>query len=684
MTREEAGPRIAKLIEEINEHNFRYYSQAAPSVSDYEFDMLLEELIRLEKEYPDLAVPDSPSQRVGGTITKSFETVRHRYPMLSLANSYSEAEISEFHNRIVKSLEREPVYVCELKYDGLAISLHYENGLLTRAVTRGDGTQGDDVTANVKTIRSIPLRLTGDFPVYFEIRGEIYYPHESFLKLNAEREQEGLPLFANPRNAAAGTIKLQDSAEVARRKLDCWLYYLKGENLPFESHYDSLKAAKEWGFRISNNIAICHNINEVFEFIHDWEHGRHNLPFDIDGIVIKVNRFDQQQLLGFTAKTPRWAIAYKYKAEEAVTRLLSVDFQVGRTGAVSPVANLEPVLLAGTTVKRATLHNEDIIKKLDLHIDDMVVVEKGGEIIPKITSVKHEFRKSDSKAINFLSSCPECNTPLERTEGEAAWYCPNSDGCPPQIKGKLEHFISRKAMNVESLGEGRIEIIFDQGLVKDAADLYDLTFEKLIGLEKMYPATEGMKERKISFREKTVDNILNSLEQSKSTPFPRVLFALGIRYVGETVAKKLAEAFGSIDRLMEASREQLIEVHEIGDRIADSLLSYFSDESHRHMIHRLQQSGLQFVMEQTTEKLSNVLEGKSFVISGVFTAFTRDEAKTLIEQHGGRIVGSISAKTDFILAGDQMGPSKKEKAEKLNIRMINEQTFRLMIGLENN
>jgi DNA ligase (NAD+) len=680
MTREEAGLRIAKLIEEINEHNYRYYSLADPVISDFEFDRLLEELISLEHKHPELIRPDSPTQRVGGSITKNFETVQHRYPMLSLSNSYSEAEIREFDNRIKKTLEADPVYVCELKYDGLAISLLYENGLLTRAVTRGDGNQGDDVTANVKTIRSIPLRLKGNFPDVFEIRGEIYFPHESFAKLNHDREQDGQPLFANPRNAAAGTIKLQDSAEVARRKLDCWLYYLMGEKLPFENHYESLKAAREWGFRISNNIALCQNIDEVFEFIHDWEHGRHNLPFDIDGIVVKVNHFDQQQLLGFTAKSPRWAIAYKYKAEEAVTRLLSVDFQVGRTGAVSPVANLEPVLLAGTTVKRATLHNEDIIRKLGLHMFDMVVVEKGGEIIPKITSVKTEFRTADSTQVEFITHCPECQTTLERTEGEAAWYCPNADGCPPQIKGKLEHFISRKAMNVESLGEGRIEIIYDQGLVKNVADLYDLTFEKLIGLEKTHPANEDVKERKVSFRDKTVENILNSLEQSKSTPYPRVLFALGIRYVGETVAKKLAEAFVSIDHLMEAGREQLIEVHEIGDRIADSILSYFSDDRHRYIIHRLQQHGLQFALEQTTEKLSTLLEDKSFVISGVFSSFSRDEAKKLIEQHGGRVVGSISAKTDFILAGDQMGPSKKEKAEKLNIRMIDEHGFLLMIG----
>ena len=680
MTPEEASVRIAHLVDEINRHNFQYYSLAQPIVSDYEFDMLLEELVRLEKQFPQFISADSPSQRVGGTVTKDFESILHKFPMLSLSNSYSEAEILDFDNRIRKLLEVDIEYVCELKYDGLAISLWYENGLLVKAVTRGDGNKGDDVTHNVKTIRSIPLKLKGDFPSSFEIRGEIYYPHDSFVKLNQEREADGLPLFANPRNAAAGTVKLQDSAEVAKRKLDCWLYYMMGDKLPYASHYESLQKARNWGFRISNNIAICRNISEVFEFIHDWEHGRHNLPFDIDGIVIKVNRFDQQQQLGFTAKSPRWAIAYKYKAEEAVTRLTSIDYQVGRTGTITPVANLEPVQLAGTTVKRASLHNEDIIRGLDLHENDMVVVEKGGEIIPKITAAKPEFRLSGSKAVYFVTHCPECQTPLERTEGEAAWYCPNSELCPPQIKGKLEHFISRKAMNVESLGEGKIEIIFDQGLVNDIADLYDLSFDKLLGIEKVYPASNGTKERTVSFRQKTVENILESLQASKEVPYPRLLFALGIRYVGETVAKKLAEAFPSIDLLMEATRDQLIGIHEIGERIADSILAYFADPKHLTLVQRLKDHGLNFVLEVVDTRISNALEGKSFVISGVFSAFSRDEAKKLIEQHGGKVVGSISAKTDFILAGEQMGPSKKEKAEKLKISLIDEQTFLLMIG----
>ncbi len=680
MTPEEASIRIAHLVDEINRHNHQYYSLAQPVISDFEFDMLLEELIRLEKQFPVFISPDSPTQRVGGTVTKEFESVAHKFPMLSLSNSYSEAEIIDFDSRIRKLLEVDIEYVCELKYDGLAISLWYENGMLVKAVTRGDGSKGDDVTQNVKTIRSIPLRLTGDFPTSFEIRGEIYYPHESFLKLNQERETDGLPLFANPRNAAAGTVKLQDSAEVAKRKLDCWLYYLMGDKLPFASHYESLQKARSWGFRISNNLAICRNISEVFEFVHDWESARHSLPFDIDGIVIKVNRFDQQQQLGFTAKSPRWAIAYKYKAEEAVTRLLSIDYQVGRTGAITPVANLDPVLLAGTTVKRASLHNADIIRLLDLHEEDMVMVEKGGEIIPKITAVKPEFRVKNSKNVVFITHCPECGSALVRSEGEAAWYCPNVASCPPQIKGKLEHFISRKAMNVESLGEGKIEIIFDQGLVHNIADLYDLTYEKLYGLEKTFESADGTIERKISFREKTTENILKSLDVSKSVPYPRVLFALGIRFVGETVAKKLADAFPDVDLLIAADKEQLVSVDEIGDRIADSVIGFFSDPKNLTILERLRYSGLQFRIESKNEKVSDILKGKTFVISGVFEKFSRDEAKKLIEQHEGKVVGSISAKTDFILAGEQMGPSKKEKAEKLKISMIDEQTFLQMIG----
>lgn len=682
MTREEAGMRIAQLTKEINEHNYNYYVLAQPSISDLTFDRLLEELSKLESAFPELTLPDSPTQRVGGTVTKAFDSVNHRYPMLSLSNSYSQADIIDFDARVRKSLDEEVEYVCELKYDGLAISLLYEDGILQRAVTRGDGSKGDEVTANVKTIRSIPLRLSGDFPASFEIRGEIYFPHKSFNALNAEREAEGLPLFANPRNAAAGTLKMQDSAVVARRKLDCWLYYLMADEIPYESHYESLLKARSWGFNISNNIAICRHIDEVFEFIRDWETGRNELPFDIDGIVIKVNKFEQQQQLGFTAKSPRWAIAYKYKAEEAYTRLIGVDFQVGRTGTVTPVANLEPVLLAGTTVKRATLHNADVIQALDLHMHDMVVVEKGGEIIPKITSVNLAFRSSDSLPVAFIQQCPECGTPLVRAEGEAAWYCPNANACPPQLKGKLEHFISRKAMNIESLGEGKIELIFEHQLIHSIADLYDLTYSDLLGLEKVIVPEDGGKERKVSFREKTVENILNSLEQSKQVPFERVLFALGIRFVGETVARKLAEAFTNIEQLMQADKQMLMAVDEIGDRIADSVIAFFANETNLKTISRLKEKGLQFSGAKKANPVSMLLAGQSFVVSGVFEHFSRDEIKYLIERHGGKNLASISSKTDFVLAGDQMGPAKREKAVSLNIPIITETDFLAMIAGE--
>ncbi|MDO8897392.1 MAG: NAD-dependent DNA ligase LigA, partial [Bacteroidales bacterium] len=622
MTKEAAEARVNELTRLLNHHNHLYYVQARTQISDYEFDMLLEELIGLEKHFPDLVKDDSPSQRVGGEITKNFRTIAHRYSMLSLSNSYSESEIVDFHNRIQKSLNEAVEYVCELKYDGVAISLRYESGKLVQALTRGDGTQGDDVTANVKTIRSIPLSLKGNFPESFEIRGEIFYPHASFEKLNIERENEGQQTFANPRNAAAGTLKLQDSAEVARRRLDCWLYYMMGENLPFATHYESLQAARSWGFKISNNMAVCSNAEEIFEYINDWKTGRYQLPFDIDGIVIKVNNFRQQQDLGFTAKSPRWAIAYKYKAEEAKTRLISVAFQVGRTGAVTPVANLEPVLLAGTTVKRASLHNADIIQQLDLYEGDTVVVEKGGEIIPKITSVILEERLPEALPVSFIENCPECGTALVRTEGESAWYCPNSSSCPPQIKGKLEHFISRKAMNIDSLGEGKIEMLYDNGLIHSIADLYDLNQTQLFGLEKAFEGEDG-KVRKMSFREKTTNNILTSIEASKTVPYPRLLFALGIRFVGETVAKKLAEAFPSIDLLMMADKEALIAVDEIGDRIAESVLSFFAEPESHKLIEKLKNHGLQLEVIKSETQLSNALEGKSFVVSGVFSQFSR-------------------------------------------------------------
>ncbi len=680
MSPQEAKARIEALTAQINHHNHQYHVLDKPLISDYEFDMLLEELIRLEKQYPEFAFPDSPSQRVGGTITRTFSTLRHRYPMLSLSNSYSEGEISEFHQRVIKLLNEPVEYVCELKYDGVAISLRYENGLLVQAVTRGDGVQGDDVTANVKTIRSIPLRLRGNFPSSFDIRGEIYLSRASFDKINEEREAEGLPLLANPRNAASGTLKMQDSAEVARRRLDCWLYYLMGDNLPFDTHYQSLQAAKSWGFRISDNMAVCRSTEEIAEFINDWKSGRHQLPYDIDGIVIKVNSFRQQEALGFTAKSPRWAIAYKYKAEEVATRLLSIDYQVGRTGTVTPVANLEPVLLAGTTVKRASLHNADIIAQLGLHENDVVAVEKGGEIIPKITSVKLDERLSPSKPICFTTHCPECGTALERNAGEAAWFCPNADHCPPQIKGKLEHFIHRKAMNIESLGQGRIELLYDYGLVRNPADLYDLKTNQLLGLEKTFQGEDG-KPRTVSFREKTVENMLAAIEKSKETPFNKVLFALGIRFVGETVAARLAAAFGDIERLSVANFNELTAVDEIGEKIAVSVTEWFAKTEHRQLIERLRAHGLKMQVEKQQQTVSNVLNGKNIVVSGVFVRYSREEIQQLIELHGGRNTSSISAKTSFVLAGENMGPSKLEKAQQLGVPIVDEESFLQMIGV---
>ena len=556
MTKEEAKARIAELSDIIDNHNYRYYILAQPTISDYDFDMLMNELLSLEQQFPDLITESSPSQRVGGGITKEFATVRHKYPMLSLSNSYNKEEIIDFISRIKKSIDGPVDFVCELKFDGVSISLTYEKGILRRAVTRGDGSRGDDVTTNIKTIHSIPLKLKGDYPDFFEMRGEIIMPHNSFEKINIEREDLGLPTFANPRNAAAGTIKLQDSKEVANRRLDNYCYYMMMDDMPYKTHYESLMAARRWGFNISEHIALCHDIDEIESFINLWDVKRKALSFDIDGIVIKVNDFAQQEELGYTAKSPRWAIAYKFKAEEAHTKLLSVDFQVGRHGTITPVANLVPVQLAGTTVKRATLHNADFIKQLDLHYDDVVSVEKGGEIIPKITGVDLQCRKDNSIPVSFVSKCPECGTPLVQTEGEAAWYCPNSLGCPPQIKGRIEHFISRKAMNIESLGEGKIEVLFDNHLVNNYADLYDLKYEQLYGLEKVieikdeYNLLQEPVLRKVSFKQKTADNILESLQKSKKVPFARVLFALGIKYVGETTAKLIANAEGSVDNII--------------------------------------------------------------------------------------------------------------------------------------
>lgn len=683
MNKEEAKAKIAELSSIIENHNYNYYVLANPTISDYDFDMLLNELIALEQQFPELILPDSPTQRVGGDITKEFQTVKHRYPMLSLSNSYNIEEVKEFISRIKKTIEEEVEFVCELKFDGISISLTYENGLFVKAVTRGDGTQGDDVTANVKTIRTIPLRLKGDYPDFFEMRGEIIMPHSSFNAINAERDDLGLQPFANPRNAAAGTIKLQDSKEVAKRKLDqyCYFMMMDEDKMIFKNHYESLMTAKEWGFNISNFMARCNNVEDIEDFINYWDKQRKELPFDIDGIVIKVNDFRQREILGFTSKSPRWAIAYKFKAEEARTKLLSVDFQVGRHGTITPVANLEPVQLAGTIVKRATLHNADFIEQLDLHYDDIVCVEKGGEIIPKITAVDLSQRKEYSEKVTFITKCPECGTSLVKADGETAWYCPNTLGCPPQIKGRIEHFISRKAMNIESLGEGKVEVLFDNDLIKDYSDLYDLTYEKLFGIEKTIMVDEiNDITRKVSFKEKTANNIIEAIEKSKSVPFARVLFALGIKYVGETTAKLIAKSMGSIDNIINATVEELTEIEEVGEKIALSIKDFFADERNIHIISRLKNAGLQFEQEKKVASGNQVLSGMNIVVSGVFSTMSRDEIKQLIEDLGGKNVSSISKKTTFVLAGEKMGPEKRKKAESLGIEIKSEDDFLKMLG----
>ena len=680
MNKEDAKAKIAELSNTIENHNYNYYILANPTISDYDFDMLLNELIALEQQFPDLILPDSPTQRVGGDITKEFQTVKHRYPMLSLSNSYNIEEVKDFITRIKKSIEEDVEFVCELKFDGISISLTYENGLFVKAVTRGDGTQGDDVTTNVKTIRTIPLRLKGNYPDFFEMRGEIIMPHSSFNAINAEREDLGLQPFANPRNAAAGTIKLQDSKEVAKRKLDqyCYFMMMDDDKMIFRNHYESLMAAKQWGFNVSNFMAICQNVEDIEEFINYWDEKRKELPFDIDGIVIKVNDFKQREILGFTAKSPRWAIAYKFKAEEARTKLLSVDFQVGRHGTITPVANLEPVQLAGTIVKRATLHNADFIEQLDLHYDDIVSVEKGGEIIPKITSVDLSQRKEENEKVAFITKCPECGTQLVKADGETAWYCPNTLGCPPQIKGRIEHFISRKAMNIESLGEGKVEVLFDNNLIKDYSDLYDLTYDKIFGLEKIIDVDDTI--RKVSFKEKTANNIIDAIEKSKSVPFARVLFALGIKYVGETTAKLIAKSMGSIDNIINASVEELTDIEEVGEKIALSIKDFFADERNIHIINRLKNAGLQFEQEKKVVSENQVLSGMNIVVSGVFATMSRDEIKQLIEDLGGKNVSSISKKTTFVVAGDKMGPEKRKKAESLGVEIKSEDDFLKMIG----
>ena len=661
--------RIEELSKQIEEHNYKYYVQAQPNISDYEFDKLLEELILLEKQHPEYLKPDSPSQRVGGQITKEFKTVKHKYPMLSLGNTYSEEELTDFDERVRKALNGDTYeYVCELKYDGVAIGLTYKKGVLVQAVTRGDGEKGDDVTTNVKTIKSIPLRLREhNYPDEFEIRGEIFMPRTVFDEINKEREDIGEPLLANPRNAAAGTLKMQDSAVVAKRNLDCFLYFVYADNSPFKNHYDSVMATKKWGFKTSEYIEKATSIAEVLQFISKWDINRSELGFDIDGVVIKVNSYEQQRMLGFTAKSPRWAIAYKFKAQQISTLLQSISYQVGRTGSITPVANLKPVLLAGTTVKRASLHNADIIEKLDVRIGDTVFVEKGGEIIPKIVGVDISKRPIDAHKSEFITHCPECNTLLVRVQDEANHYCPNEASCPPQVKGRMEHFVGRRAMNIDSLGSETIAQLYDAGLIRNVGDIYTLQKPDLLQLDRM--------------AEKSVNNLLAGIEASKKIPFERVLYAIGIRHIGETTAKKLAYYFKNIEALKAANAEHLLEVGDIGETIAEAIIAYFAVPQNQKLIERLKQSGVQMALsEEQLATASDKLKGLSFVVSGVFNSFSRDEIKKMIEQNGGKNVGSISGKTNYVLAGENMGPEKLKKAEKLGIPIISEEEFIKMVN----
>ncbi len=658
----EIKEQIESIVKELNEHNYSYYVLAQPTLSDFEYDKKLEELAKLEKEYPEYLDPESPTIKVGGYITKEFETFKHKWPMLSLGNTYNEQDLKDFDERVRKVIGNDFEYVCELKFDGLSISLSYENGKLMRAITRGDGTQGDDVTNNVKTIRSIPKTIkTSGYPESFDIRGEVFMHRAAFERLNNERIENNEIAFANPRNFASGTLKMQDSTVVAKRPLDCFLYFLYTEKPSYKTHWESLEAVKNWGFHVCEHTKLCKNIDNVLGFIHYWEEHRFGLSYDIDGIVIKVNNLSQQQELGFTAKSPRWAISYKYKAQEVETILEKVSYQVGRTGAVTPVANLRPVLLAGTTVKRATLHNSNEIKRLDLHLGDTVLVEKGGEIIPKIIAVNTSKRNNSALRVIYPEVCPECKTLLIRKEGEAVHYCPNDEECPPQIVGKIQHFIGRKAMNIDGLGDETIEVFYKRGFIVHISDLYTLCKK------------EDLLKQIDRFGQKSISNMLEGIEKSKQMPFEKVLFGLGIRYVGETVAKKLAAYFKNIDSLMNASFEELVTVEEIGERIAESLIEYFKDHKHKEQIEQLRSHGLQFESVQKTIDLeSNKLEGQSFIISGVFENYSRDELKDIIEANSGKIVSSISAKLNFLVAGDNMGPAKLEKATKLQIPIISD------------
>lgn len=663
MKKSEAINRILQLRTELERHNYYYYSQNDPQISDFEYDILMHELETLEKKYPQFASTESPSSKVGNDISIEFTQYNHKYPMLSLRNTYNEEEIRDFISRVERSIGDKSEYICELKFDGASISILYRRGELFRALTRGDGVIGDDVTNNIKMINNIPQKVSGSgIPLEFIIRGEILMPRDIFYSLNAKREEEGLTPFANPRNAAAGTLKTLDTSVVAARKLMCMAYYLRSDRPITRNHFDNLKKAAEWGFPIADTVKKCSNAEEIFEFIKYWNAERYNLPYDIDGIVIKVNSIDQQEELGNTAKSPRWAVAYKFKAEQVSTRLLSVSYQVGRTGNITPVANLEPVQLAGTTVKRATLHNADQISLLNLHTNDYLFVEKGGDIIPKIVGVDLSKRGNNAKPIQFITHCPECNTLLVKNEGESNHYCPNYLHCKPQIKGRIEHFISRRAMDIDGIGEETVDLLFSNGLIKTYADLYDLTYEQIIQLE--------------GFQEKSARNLINSIENSKTVPYSRVLFALGIRHVGETVAKTIARHFSSIDNLMKASVEQLTGINEIGAVIASSIVAFFADEDNINIISRLERRGLNLVGNELSDLFtSDILKGQNIVISGVFTLHSRDEYKQMIEKHGGRITGSISSNTSFVLTGDNMGPAKKEKAQELGVSLMNEIDF---------
>lgn len=668
MTSAEAQKKIQELTDQVNYHNDLYYQKNKSEISDYEFDQLLEKLAQLEKEFPALKLPDSPTQRVGGTITKAFPSVVHEYPMLSLGNTYSAEELKDFDGRVAKGLDGEPYeYFCELKFDGVSISLKYENGILKQGVTRGDGVRGDDVIANAKTIRTLPLKIKGkNIPKKFEVRGEVFLPKNVFKQLNKEREDIGEETYANARNTASGTLKMQDSTEVAKRKLDCFLYYLLGEENNVETHEESIKKIESWGFQVSQTYKKCKNIDEVLKYIENWEKKRSELPLETDGVVIKVNSLRQQEQLGFTAKSPRWAISFKYKAESVSTRLNGITYQVGRTGAVTPVAELEPIFLAGTTVKRASLHNANEIARLDLRIGDFVFVEKGGEIIPKVTAVDQTKRDTKLQPVKYISKCPECGTALIRKEGEANHYCPNEDGCPPQIKGRIEHFIQRKAMDIDSLGERTIAQLYDLGIVKTPADLYDLKKDDVMKLE--------------GFKDLSTKNLLQGIEASKSAPFESVLFAIGIRFVGKTVAEKLARHFKNMDALAHATYEQLLEAPEVGEKIAQSVFDFFQRKESQREVGRLKKAGLQFESSfKEPEKVSHALDGKSFVISGTFQNYERDQLKDVIIAHGGKVLSSVSGKLDFLVAGENMGPAKREKAEKLGVKIISEQEFEAML-----